>query len=201
MSKKKPPLKVMISSSVYGAQDLLRQIDASLRSYGYQVICSPMGSVAANPALSNLDNCLNAVAECDVFIGFIRPLYGSGKDSSDDMSITHMELEKAIELKKPRWMLAHSSVVSMRKLLKSVFFDDKGKRNAVAFKPVKGFFDDLRVIEMYERAADSNNPVVWSKRTNHWVQEYHYDSEALSYINEQFNDIKRVADYFKPAGK
>jgi len=189
---------MMISSSVYGSQSLLRQTYATLLGFGYQVICSPIGTMSVNPNQSNLDNCLQAVAECDVFVGFIRPVYGSGRDSKHDKSITHLELEKAIELNRPRWMLAHSSVVKMRSLLRHVFFNLDGTRNDRDFKGLKGEFDDLRIIEMYELAAESSNLKPWSQRVNHWVHEYHYDFEALDFIQSQFSDPRRVADYLMP---
>jgi hypothetical protein len=203
----KTPLKIMISSSVYGAQSLLRQTYASLLRFGYEVICSPAGTVAVNPRESNLKNCLWSVEECDIYIGFIRPIYGSGRDyrrtadggRTSSKSITHLELEKAIELDRPRWVLAHSSVVKMRSLVKQVFYDSNGIRNNVAFKELKGEFDDPRVIEMYELAADSNSTKPWSQRKNHWVHEYHYDFEALDFISAQFRDPKRVADYLNPS--
>ena len=149
------PLKVLISSSVYGTQSLLRQSYATLRGYGYNVICPPVGSLAVNPRKSNLENCLHAMTECDIFVGFIRPISGSGRDSTEEKSVTHLELERAIAVNRPRWMMVHSSVVKMRNLVGHVFYDKKGVRNGVEFKPLKGEFDDLRVIEMYELAADS----------------------------------------------
>ena len=116
----------MVSSSVYGSQSLLRQTYATLRSFGYDVICSPMGTLSVNPKKANLANCLTAVEECDVFPGFIRPIYGSGRNSKKDKSITHIELERAIELGRPRWMLAHSSVVKMRSLVRHGFTTKRG---------------------------------------------------------------------------
>jgi hypothetical protein len=200
----KTPLKIMISSSVYQAQSLLRQTYATLLGFGYEVICSPAGSLPVNPKLSNQKNCLEAVKECDIFLGFIRPIYGSGRDygetsdgkKTSSKSITHLEFEMAVDLERPRWMLAHSSVVKMRSLVKHLFYDDKGIRNDTDFKVLKGEFDDPRVIEMYELAADSNNKKTsWSQRKNHWVHEYHYDFEALDFISAQFRDPKRVAAY------
>jgi hypothetical protein len=190
-----PPLKVMISSSVYGAQSLLRQTYGVLRGFGYDVICSPVGTMSVDPMQPNLASCLHAVEDCDIFIGFIRPIYGSGRDSKKDKSITHLELEKAIALNRPRWMLAHSSVVKMRSLVRHVFYNEDGIRNGVKFKVLKGEFDDPRVIEMYELAADSRGNKPWSQRVNHWVHEYHYDYEALDYISAQFNNPQRVAGY------
>ncbi len=195
----KPKLKVMISSSVYGAQSLLVQACATLRAFrAYEVICSPVGTVFAHTQQSNLKSCLDAVEECDIFLGFIRPIYGSGLDSRAEKAITHLELEKAIQLKRPRWMLAHSSVVKMRRLVRGVFYDDKGVRNTAPFKPLYGEFDDLRVVEMYEQAADSNHTTAWSQRKNHWVHEYHYDFEALDFIKAQFYDHKRIAASLPP---
>jgi hypothetical protein len=188
----------MISSSVYGSQSLLRQTYATLRGFGYDVMCSPVGTLSVNPTQPNLDNCLQAVEECQIFVGFIRPIYGSGRDSKKDKSISHLELEKAIKLNRPRWILAHSSVVKMRSLVRHVFYNKDGSRNAQEFKELKGEFDDPRVIEMYELAADSNSKKPWSQRVNHWVHEYHYDFEALDYISAQFSNPQRVAGYLNP---
>lgn len=195
MPSKSPPLRLMISSSVYGAESLLRQTYAILLSFGFDVICSPVGTLPVNPKQANLYNCLQAVEECDVFIGFIRPIYGTGRDSKKEKSISHLELEKAIDLGIPRWMLAHSSVVKMRRLLRKVFYNKDGSRNKIEFKPLPGEFDDIRVIEMYELAADSRSKKPWSQRVNHWVQEYHYDFEVLDFIKAQFSEPKRVASY------
>ena len=190
-----PKLKVMVSSSVYGSQSLLRQAYATLLSFGYDVICSPVGTMSVSPSRSNLENCLQAVKECDIFIGFIRPIYGSGRDSNRTKSVTHLDLEQAIALDRARWMLAHSSVVKMRSLVRHVFYNVDGTRNRRKFKVLKGEFDDPRVIEMYELAADSNSQKPWSQRVNHWVHEYHYDFEALDFIRAQFGNPRRVASY------
>ena len=187
----------MISSSVYGAESLLRQVYGTLKQFGYDVVCSPVGSLPVNPNQSNRKNCLNALDHCDLFIGFIRPIYGSGRSSRSAKSITHEELEKAIDIDVPRWVLAHSSVVKMRRLVRHVFYNKDGTRNKNKFEPLKGEFDDPRVIEMYDLAADTRSSKPWSERTNHWVQEYHYDHEALDYIRNQFQDIKRVSGYLR----
>lgn len=200
MPSKAPALKIMISSSVYGAQSLLRQTYATLLGFGYDVICSPVGTLPVDPGRPNLENCLHAVEDCDIFLGFIRPIYGSGRDSKNDKSITHLELDRAVQLKRPRWILAHSSVVKMRSLVRHVFYNPDGSRNQQEFKELRGEFDDPRVIEMYELAADSTSKVPWSQRTNHWVHEYHYDFEALDFVRAQFADAQRVAAYLGEKG-
>ena len=68
-------------------------------------------------------------------------------------------------------------------------------RNGVEFRELKGEFDDPRVIEMYELAADSRSAKPWSQRVNNWVHDYHYDFEALDIISAQFRDPKRVTAY------
>jgi hypothetical protein len=56
--------------------------------------------------LSNLDNCTFGVKDCDVFLGFIRPFYGSGVLEEGGLSITHIEFETAYERNIPRFILA-----------------------------------------------------------------------------------------------
>ena len=67
----------MVGSTVYGFENELYQIVALLQTLGYEVLNSHVGTIKVNPKLSNLENCLNAVDECDLFLGIIRPYYGT----------------------------------------------------------------------------------------------------------------------------
>src|SRR5688500_17203520 len=102
---KKARLKLMLSSTVYGMEDRLDQIYGLLSGYGYQVWSSHKGSLPVLPGLSAFDTCLAAVDACDIFVGIIRPQYGSGVAAGEN-SITHRELSRAIKLGKPRFFLA-----------------------------------------------------------------------------------------------
>ena len=59
----------MLSSSIYGFEDNIKQVASYLESLGYDVISSLLGTVKVNPNLSNLDNSIRAVEECDIFLG------------------------------------------------------------------------------------------------------------------------------------
>jgi hypothetical protein len=191
-------IKVMISSSVYHSEELLRLCHATLTSYGYDVMCSPAGTLPINPRKSNLQNCLAAVDACDIFVGFIQPLYGSGRDKATGKSVTHLELERAIERNKLRYMLVHSRVVVARQLLLPICFDGNGVRlKDNAFQPRRGFFDDLGSIEMYHLAMDAYSGKEWSERMNNWVQEYHEDREALKFLSTQFADPGLIRRYLE----
>jgi hypothetical protein len=61
------PLKIMVASTVYGFEDQLSTICATLRNLKYEVINSHIGTVKINPHKSNLENCLQAVRNCDTF--------------------------------------------------------------------------------------------------------------------------------------
>jgi hypothetical protein len=76
-----------------------------------------------------------------------------------NLGITHQELLKAIELKKPRWILAHDHVVFARTLfdklgcrsahernamLAKIGFDDDEKRRKLR-KKHEGVIDDIQV--------------------------------------------------------
>ena len=61
---------------------------------------------------------MNAVEECDLFLGIIRPYYETG--NIGDKNITFEEIKKAIELKKHYWFLVHRDVVFARNLFKKM---------------------------------------------------------------------------------
>ena len=91
----------MVSSSVYGFEDQLIQICAILKGFGYNVLNSHYKTIKVDSKKSNMENCLKAVEECDMFLGIIRTQCGTG--IVGDKNITFEEMKKAIELKKPYW--------------------------------------------------------------------------------------------------
>ena len=95
MARAKEPLKLMVSSSVYGIEDYLDQIFALLGQFGYEVWMSHKGTIPIYPNQTALESCLTAVENCDLFLSIITPRYGSGV-VQDQLSITHQELLKAI---------------------------------------------------------------------------------------------------------
>jgi hypothetical protein len=186
MSKAKRKIKIMVGSTVYGFEDQLSQIVAQLNTLGYEVLNSHHGTIKVNPNLSNLDNCLRAVEECDLFLGIIRPYYGTG--NIGDKNITFEEIKKAIELKKPYWFLVHRDVVFARNLLKKMKLKSGDE---IEFVDTKLF--DKRCIDVYEYVIQNHVPV--TLRNGNWAQEFYRLDEMMVYINAQFTDqdfIKEV---------
>lgn len=108
-------LKVMVSSNVYGIEELLEKIYSLLIGFGYEVWMSHKGTMPVFSNVSALDNCLQSVNKCDLFLGLITTQYGSS--GTADLSFTHQEMNRAIEIKKPRWVLVHDHVVFARRFL------------------------------------------------------------------------------------
>lgn len=185
-------IKIMVASTVYNFEDQILQIYAVLNGFGYDVWNSHTGTIPVHPGRSNLENCVQAAQDCDVFLGIVRPFYGSGVVGNK--SITHAEFSKAVELNKPRWLLVHRDVTFSRKLLKRHMYTSKGKRTAFKLKK-NNVMDDLRVIDLYEEATQADTPML--ERTGHWVQEYYRVSEALAYIDTQLKDVKSVRSICK----
>lgn len=190
MSVKLPKLKIMVASTVYEFQDQLEQICSTLRGFGYDVLNSHIKTIPVHPGKSNMDNCLEAVKDCDVFLGIVRPQYGTGIIGA--RSITHEEMRKAIELKKPRWFVAHRDIKVARVLLKQYMKDEHGNPNP-AFSYVKNnIMDDVRVIELYNETILDSVPA--PDRIGHWVEEYFGLSDILTCVETQFRNVKRVRD-------
>jgi len=181
MAKAKRKFKIMVGSTVYGFQDQLSQIVAQLQLFDYEVLNSHNGSIKVNPHLSNLDNSLNAVRECDLFLGIIRPYYGTG--NIGEKNITFEEIKLAIELKKPYWFLVHRDVVFARLLFSKM----KLKTGDKIIVESNRFFDE-RTIEIYEYVIKNHEPDL-TLRNGNWAQEFYRLDEMMTYINTQFSDI------------
>jgi hypothetical protein len=185
MAKENRKIKIMVGSTVYGFEDQLSQIVAYLSNLGYEVLNSYYGSVKVNPHLSNLENCLNAVEECELFLGIIRPYYGTG--NIGDLNITFEEIKKAISLKKPYWFLVHRDVVFARNLFKKM----KLKSGDEIIIEDNRLFDK-RCIEIYEYVIKNHVPV--TLRNGNWAQEFYRLDDMMVYINSQFSDKSFISN-------
>lgn len=193
MAKKKK-LIVMVSSTVYGIEELLERIYAILTRFGYEVWMSHKGTVPVISTKSTFDNCLHAVEQCDLFLSIVTTHYGSGKEDAGTLSITHRELLKAIDLNKPRWILAHDQVVFARTLLTNLGYGNAKKRAELELKknPV---VDDLRVIDMYEAAI--RHDVQFADREGNWVQKFVTADDAQLYASAQFYRYQEVERFLE----
>src|SRR5579862_1638947 len=69
-------LKILVSSAVYGIEELLEQVYALLSGFGYEVWMSHKGTLPVVPNTTAFDNCLKAVERCDLFLAIITTQYG-----------------------------------------------------------------------------------------------------------------------------
>lgn len=175
---------ILVSSPVYGIEELLDRIYTLLIGFGYEVWMSHKGTMPVSSSLTAFENCLQAVERCDLFLSLITPQYGSGLEHKNALSITHQELLKAIELNKPRWLLAHDHVVFARSFLEALGYPDKEARSTLPLNK-NNVFGDLRVIDMYEDATRNQKPL--RERYGNWVQKYQTEDDALLFATAQFS--------------
>jgi hypothetical protein len=210
MAKKKPrtrektpekqPLRILVSSVVYGYEDLLESIYALLETFGYQVLMSHKGTIPVDPEVSAMESCLDSVESCDLFLGLILPRYGTGRESDDAISITHREAQQAIALNKPRWFLVHEHVVIARQLLAPN--RDETLKPLFRLKPEITFratpiLSDLRVLDLFELAMRHDIADVAERRGN-WVQPYGPEDDARLFATAQFRRYRELADKHLP---
>lgn len=195
-----PRLKILVSSAVHGYVDLLESIYALLETFGYEVMMSHKGTLPVDPTVSAMSSCIKAVEECDLFLGLILPRYGSGKEGPEELSITHREALKAIELNKPRWFLVHEHVDVARQLLAP--WRDETQKPLFRLKAGIPFaatpiLSDLRVLELYEAAMRHDITDV-KDRTGNWVQPYGPEDDARLFATAQFRRHRELADKYLP---
>jgi len=194
MVAKRNHIKVFIASTVFNFQSQLQQIYDLLDGFGYDVLMSHKGTILLDSSKSNMDNCLSGVQECDVFIGFVRPDYGSGVLDKGAPSITHSEFMTAYKRDIPRFILADYRVTFTRSLFKDAYFieDMTSKRidfETISFENCKVM--DARCIRMYNEAIkDKERPA--SKRTGNWVQEYISIEDIKMHLESQFRYPERI---------
>lgn len=179
-------LIIMVSSSVRGFEVPLDLIFTLLTTYGYEVWMSYKGTIPVFSNLSAVENCLAAVEKCDLFLGLITPNYGSNV-TDDELSITHREMKKAIELNRPRWLLVHDHVVFARSLLIDLSYRSPESRIRLNLKLQKEnnqSLTDLRVINMYEDAI--LHQIDPQDRRGDWVQEFSSDEDVKLFVSSQF---------------
>ncbi len=168
-------LKIMVSSSVYGFEFQIEQICSLLTDMGYEVINSHIGTVKVHPGHSNLYNSVEAVKNCDLFFGIIRPYCGTG--NIGEKNITFEEMRTAIELNKPYWFVVHRDVTFARRLSKQITGEIRKT----------SFFDPLS-IEMYNMVIKNDEKEI-PKRKGNWAQEFIKTDEIFTYIRTQFGDV------------
>ena len=160
-------IKVFVASTVYNFQTELNKIYELLDGFGYDVLNSHKGTVLTDSSQSNLTNCLDGVEECDVFIGFIRPDYGSGVLDKGGKSITHQEFEGAVARKIPRFILADYRVTFTRSLIRKASLDipSLGVHFNVDSKNIN-FNDskimDVRCIQLYEEMIKDKSITIYN---------------------------------------
>jgi len=186
-------IEVMVASTVYGFEDQLSTICATLSTLNYAVINSHIGTVRVNPYKSNLDNCLEAVKQCDAFVGIIRPFYGTG--NIDERNITFEEMKLAIQLNKPYWFLVHRDVVFTRQLKKQLYYIDQEGKQQFNVKIKKSVIFDERTLDIYSYVIAEGNPI--ATRTGNWAQEFFRLDEALDYVTSQFEDKSFIENIIK----
>ncbi len=192
LSTSKPIL--LVSSIVYGYEELLDRVYAILTAFGYEVWMSHKGTLPVYSNQTAFENCLDAVEKCDLFLGIITPNYGSGIIDKE-LSIAHLEIKQAIELNKPRWILAHSHVVFARRLLRDLGYQTSEERRTLNLKKGAQSIADMRVIDMYEDAILHDLPL--SERRGNWAQEFETDEDALLYATAQFSRFQEVEKFLE----
>lgn len=195
MSKK---LTVMVSSTVYGVEELLDRVYTLLTAFGYEVWISHKGTVPVSSNETAFESCLKAVEKCDLFLGIITPQYGSGVDATG-LSITHQEMKKAIELNKPRWFLAHDQVVFARRLLMDLGYKTQEQRSELTLRKGAASISNIKVIDLYEDATMEQLPL--DDRQGNWVQKFDRDDDANLFVVAQFSryqDVEqRLTEHFQ----
>ena len=197
MTAERNHIKVFVSSTFYDFETVLRNIFIMLDGFGYDVYMSKEGTIPLNSRLSNLVNCVNGVDECDVFLGIVRPLIGSGVLEKGARSITAQEFDRAIELGMLRFILADYRVEFAHKFLNLMdqnpddipLNKEKIKDGKIIVKPNNLVHGEC--VDIY-RSAIQNHIHPASARIGNWAQPFKDGEDILRFVEAQFKNVELI---------
>ena len=202
MAEERNHIKVFVSSTVYDFEATLNRIFALLDGYGYDVYMSKVGTIPIDSRRSNLVNCVESVDKCDVFLGIIRPLVGSGVLKNGDRSITAQEFDRAFSLEMPRFVLADYRVAFAHNFLRLVDMDLDKIPNYYLKKETREDGSKIEIrkpnltihaepVELYRLAIQNHiRPV--EDRIGNWAQPFKDEEDIMRFIEFQFKDVERI---------
>ena len=202
MSADRNHIKVFVSSTVYDFEATLTRIFATLDGYGYDVYMSKEGTIPLDSRKSNLFNCVDAIEECDVFLGIIRPLVGTGVLKKGEHSITYQEFARAYELQMPHFVLADYRVEFAHKFLNLVHQDlsiipdyttrvettEDGREVEVRRA---NMVVHAECVETY-RLAIQNDIRPATERVGNWAQPFVDEAGIMRFLEGQFKNVERI---------
>ncbi len=191
-----------MSSTVYDFEATLNRIFATLDSYGYDVYMSKAGTIPIDSRRSNLVNCVEAVDECDVFLGIIRPLVGSGVLKKGERSITAQEFDRAFQLPMLRFVLADYRVAFAHDFLRLVKQDLTTIPEYYSKKETQEDGSEVEIrkpnltihaepVDLY-RLAIQNHIRPAEDRIGNWAQPYKDEEDIMRFIEFQFKNVERI---------
>ena len=194
-AKEKPV--VMVSSPVYGYEDLLERLFDLLSDYGYDVWMSHKGTLPVDSNDDITDNCLNAVNKCHLFLGIITPVYGT-VEKNKNFSMSHMEIQQAIQKNKLRCFLTHDSVAFAKRLLDDLGYNIPEKRQQLTLKENASSVTDLRVIDMYEEVEiDKLQQKNTEINASVFYEKFYRFQEAELYITENLANPDKIIEKYE----
>lgn len=202
-NKSKKRQKLMLASTVYGFEDQLSKIISDLESKHCTVLNSFYGSIKVDPNLSNLANCIQSVHDTDLFVGIVRPFYGTGNirdkeaKNPEDKNITFEEIRMAIELEKPRWFYVHRDVDFGYRIFDYIevnVTEEEKKSGKIVNKNVlkSNASVDMSTIDLYNFVIKDEQRNV-ALRNGNWAQEFYVMAEAKRYILTQLQEKSFIA--------
>lgn len=202
MSAERNHIKVFVSSTVYDFETQLHNVYALLDGYGYDVYMSEKGTIPIDSRLHNFVNCTKGVEDCDIFVGFIRPLLGTGIYSREEPTVTEQEFQVAFDKRMIRFVMADYKVEFAHQYLnlvghdladipiyKESMIENETGENVITRTPNKVIHPQC--VALYRKAIQAHEKD-FKKRIGNWVQSYKDMGDIARFLESQFRDVNRI---------
>lgn len=160
--------RVFVSSTFYDLRTVRAEIEAMLRSLGFDPVLNERGSIPYERTKTLEQSCYREIASSDIVVSIIGGRLGAVSAIDPEYSISQMELRTAVELDKQLFIFVDKSV--------SVEYHTWLRNEGADIK--LNYVDDARIYEFLR--------FVFDLPRNNAVQSFEVASEISQYLREQF---------------
>lgn len=144
-------IRVFISSTFYDLEQIREDLEKFIENFGYEPVLSEKGDIPYGKEEELEEYCYKEIENCDIIVALIGGRFGS-LSKYKERSITQIEIETSLKLKKQVYVFINKDVLSEFK----TYLINKGNP-----KINYNYVDDVKIFEFIDKiySLKKNNPI------------------------------------------
>lgn len=162
--------RVFISSTFYDLRQIRAELDSFILSLGYDPVRNEEGDIPYGKEQELEEYCYKEIENSDILISIIGGRFGTTSKRGTESSISQMELETALELRKQIYIFIEKSVLAEFE----TYMLNKDSETAIKYR----YVDNVKIYQFIEKIKGLD--------TNNNIKGFETAGEITRYLKEQF---------------